>query len=134
LYVLLAMGVVTGAALAEGFRGYATVIDVQPIVETTHAPVMRQVCSEPDSRAHLSVPLATTIGEDIRRRKRAWQSQTSCATVTESQSRTKVVAYRVTYRYRGHTKTTQLSYHPGDRLPVNVSLSPLPRVGEGKTF
>ncbi len=134
LYFLLTTAVVTGAAHAEGFRGYATVIDVQPVVEMTYAPVTRQVCSEPDSRAHLSEPLATTIGEDIRRRKRAWQSQTSCTTVTESQSRTKVVAYRVTYRYRGHTKITRLSYHPGDRLPVNVGLSPLPRVGGRHTF
>ena len=133
-YFLLTLGVVVGAAHAEGFRSYATVINVQPIVKTTYAPVTRQVCSEPDSRAHLSEPLATTIGEDIRRRTRAWQSQTSCTTVTENQSRTKVIAYRVTYRYRGHTNTTRLSYHPGDRLPVNVGLSPLPRVGGRNSF
>lgn len=134
LYSLLTMGVITGAAHAEGFRSYATVINVQPIVETTYAPVTRQVCSEPDGRAHLSEPLATTIGEDIRQRKLAWQSQTSCTNVTESQSETKVVAYRVTYRYRGHTHTTRLSYHPGDRLPIKVGLSPLPRAGGRHRF
>jgi hypothetical protein len=32
----------------------------------------------------------------------------------------------VTYRYRGYTSTTQLSYDPGERIPVTVSLSPLP--------
>ena len=133
-FFLLTMAAVAGAAQAEGFRSYATVINVQPIEETTYAPVTRQVCSEPEGRAHLSQPLAPTIAEDIRRHRRAWQSQTSCTTVTESQSRTRVVAYRVTYRYRGRTRTTRLSYHPGDRLPVDVILSPLPRVGGRRTF
>jgi len=131
---LLTMGMITGAANAEVFRSYATVTNVQPIVETTYAPVTRQVCSEPDSHSHLSKPVAATIGEDIRRRKRAWQSQHSCTTVTENQSQTKVVAYRVTYHYRGHTKTTRLSYHPGERLPINVRLSPMPLVRGRQTF
>lgn len=126
LICLHMMGVVVDMAHAEAFRGYATVIDVQPIVETRYVPVTRQVCREPDSRVHLSKPFAAKIGEDIRRQKSAWQAQASCTTVTDSQPRTKVTAYRVTYRYRGHIKTTHLSYRPGKRLPVNVSLSPLP--------
>ena len=114
-----------GMARAEVFQSYATVVNVQPIVETTHVPVTRRVCGEPDSRAHVSRPLAATIGEDIREQKRVWRKQTSCTTVTESQPRERVTAYRVTYRYRGHTKTTRLSYHPGERMPVNVRVSPL---------
>ena len=70
-------------------------------------------------------PLAATIGEDIREQKRVWRTQTACTTVTESQPRERITAYRVTYRYRGHTKTTRLSYHPGERIPVNVRVSPL---------
>jgi len=114
-----------GMARAEAFQSYATVVNVQPIVETTHAPVTRQVCGEPDSRAHVSSPLAATIGEDIHEQKRVWQTQTACTTVTELQPREQVTAYRVTYRYRGQTKTTRLSYHPGERMPVNVRVSPL---------
>ena len=114
-----------GMARAEAFQSYATVVNVQPIVKTIQTPVTRQVCGEPDSRAHVSTPLAATIGEDIHEQKRVWRTQTSCTTVTELQPRERVTAYRVTYRYRGQTKTTRLSYHPGERIPVNVRVSPL---------
>jgi uncharacterized protein YcfJ len=124
--LLLTIASLIGSARAQGFRSYATVINVQPITETTYTPVTRQVCSEPDSGAHLSTPLAATIGEDVRGLKRAWQTQTSCTTVTDKQPQKRVTAYQVTYRYRGYTRTTRLSYHPGERLPVNVSLSPMP--------
>jgi uncharacterized protein YcfJ len=30
----------------------------------------------------------------------------------------------VTYRYGEETRTTRLSYDPGERMPVTVSLSP----------
>jgi uncharacterized protein YcfJ len=125
MILLLTIASLIGSARAQGFRSYATVINVQPITETTYTEVRRQVCSEPDSSAHLSTPLAATIGEDIRQLKRAWQAQTSCSTVTDRQPRERVTAYQVTYRYRGYTKTTRLSYHPGERLPVNLSLSPV---------
>jgi uncharacterized protein YcfJ len=111
---------------AAAFRSYATVLDVQPIVETYYEPVARTVCREPDTAAREFTQIATTIGEDIRQQMRMWQAQRSCTTITENQPRQRVTAYRVTYRYRGYTATTQLPYDPGDRLPVNVSLSPLP--------
>jgi uncharacterized protein YcfJ len=114
------------AVAAAAFRSYATVLDVQPIVETYYEPATRTVCSEPDAAAREFTPIATSIGADIRGQTRLWQARRSCRTLTESQPRERVTAYRVTYRYRGYTATTQLSYHPGDRLPVNVSLSPLP--------
>ena len=114
-----------GMARAEAFQSYATVVNVQPIVETSQAPVTRQVCGEADSNAHISSPLAATIGEDIHAQKRVWRTQTACTTVTELQPRERVTAYRVTYRYRGQTKTTRLSYRPGERIPVNVRVSPL---------
>jgi uncharacterized protein YcfJ len=126
MILLLTIASLMSNARAQGFRSYATVINVQPITETTYTEVRRQVCNEPDNSAHLSTPLATTIGEDIRQLKRAWQAQTSCTTVTDRQPNNRVTAYQVTYRYRGYTKTTRLSYHPGERLAVNVSLSPVP--------
>ena len=126
MLLLLTITSLMSNARAQGFRGYATVINVQPITETTYTEVRRQVCSEPDNSAHLSTPLAATIGEDVRQLKRAWQAQTSCTTVTDRQPNNRVTAYQVTYRFRGYTKTTRLSYHPGERLPVNVSLSPVP--------
>jgi uncharacterized protein YcfJ len=113
-------------AAAAAFRSYATVLDVQPIVETYYEPVTRTVCTDPDVAAREFIEISTSIAEDIRRQNRLWQAQRTCRTITEQQARERVTAYRVTYRYRGHTASTQLSYHPGDRLPVNVSLSPLP--------
>ena len=124
LVLVCVWGVLRGAAAA--FRSYATVVDVQPIVETYYIPVTRTVCSEPDAAARDFTQVATTIGEDIRGQIRLWQAHRSCRTITESQPRERVTAYRVTYRYRGYTATTQLSYDPGHRMPVNVSLSPLP--------
>jgi uncharacterized protein YcfJ len=116
----------TGTATAAAFRSYATVLDVQPIVETYYEPVTREVCAAPDAAARGFTEVAASIGEDIRRQLQLWQAQRSCSTITERQARERVTAYRVTYRYRGYTSTTQLPYHPGDRLPVNVSLSPMP--------
>jgi len=116
----------TGIAIAEAFQTYATVVSVQPIMETVFDTVTRRVCTNPDSAAREFTSLSATIGEDIRQQNRLWQTQRSCETITEKQPREEVTAYRVTYRYRGYTSTTRLSYHPGDRMPVNVSLSPLP--------
>ena len=117
----------TGPVLGEAFRAYATVVDVQPVVETRYEPVARRVCTDPDAAARAVSEVVATIGEDIRSQRRAWLAQRSCTTVTERQPRQRVTAYRVTYRYRGYTSTTLLSQHPGERMAVNVSLSPLPR-------
>jgi uncharacterized protein YcfJ len=125
MLVLVCVWGVMHAAVAA-FRSYATVVDVQPIVETYYESVTRTVCTEPDAATREFTQVATTIGEDIRGQIRLWQAHRSCRTMTESQPRERVTAYRVTYRYRGYTASTQLSYDPGDRLPVNVSLSPLP--------
>jgi uncharacterized protein YcfJ len=115
----------SAAVAAEAFRGYAEVLNVQPIVETRYQPVSREVCSEPDADAREFTQPAARIGEDIRRQKQLWQSHLSCTTVSESRARERVTGYQVTYRYRGYTSTTRLSYDPGNRMPVNVSLSPL---------
>ena len=125
LLVLCAWGT-TGLVDAEAFRTYATVLKVQPIVETHYQPVTRRVCNDPDAASREFTELSATIGEDIRRQNRLWQTHRSCTDITENQAREQVTAYRVTYRYRGYTSTTRLSYHPGERMPVNVSLSPLP--------
>ena len=124
--LLLCVCGITGAADAEALQTYATVVNVQPIVETHYEPVTRRVCTDPDSASREFTELSATIGEDIRRQNRLWQTHRSCNTITERQARERVTAYRVTYRYRGYTSTTQLSYDPGARMPVNVSLSPLP--------
>ena len=126
MLLLLSAWGTTVPAVAGAFQTYATVVNVQPVMETVYHPVTRRVCSDPDNDAREFTEVSATIGEDIRNQNRLWQTHRACTTITERQARDRVTAYRVTYRYRGYTSTTQLSYHPGERMPVNVSLSPLP--------
>jgi uncharacterized protein YcfJ len=123
--LLLLAGLSSGLANAVEYQAFAPVLKVEPIVETRYEPVTREVCTEPDESAREFNKVAATIGEDIRRQMRLWQQQHRCRNVTEQRARERVVGYRVTYRYGGETATTRLSYDPGERMPVNVSLSPL---------
>lgn len=114
-----------GLANAVEYRAFAPVLKVEPVMQTRYEPVTREVCTEPDASARQFNAVAATIGEDIRQQNRLWQQLRRCDTVTEQHPRERIVGYRVTYRYGAETKTTRLSYDPGDRMPVNVSLSPL---------
>jgi uncharacterized protein YcfJ len=125
---LLLLGLlIGGAGTAEAgeYRVYAPVVNVEPVYETRYEAVTRTVCSAPDAAQRAFAELAATIGEDIRRQQLRWQQLHSCRSITEQLPRKRLTAYRVTYRYRGHTATTRLDHDPGDRIPVRVSLSPL---------
>ena len=125
VYVLLLAWAMGGLANAVDYQAYAPVVSVEPVIETRYEPVSRQVCTEPDAAAREFSEVAATIGEDIRRQARLWQQQQRCRTVTEQRAREDITGYRVTYKYGGRTDTTRLSYDPGERMPVNVNLSPL---------
>ena len=125
LQILLLTGLTSGLAHAVEYQAFAPVLKVEPIIETRYQPVTREVCTEPDDSAREFNNVAASIGEDIRRQVRLWQQQHRCRNVTEKRVRETIVGYRVTYRYGGETVTTRLSYDPGERMPVNVSLSPL---------
>lgn len=126
IQILLLAWLVCGLADAVEYQAYAPVLNVEPVIETRYEPVTRQVCTEPDDSARNFNDIAATIGEDIRQQTRLWKQQHRCRTVTEQRAHERITAYRVTYRYGGETATTRLSYDPGERMPVNVSLSPLP--------
>ncbi|UCC56942.1 MAG: hypothetical protein JSU75_04155 [Gammaproteobacteria bacterium] len=123
--VLLLVWVISGLANAVEYQAYAPVLNVEPIVETRYEPVTRRVCTEPDATEREFNEIASTIGEDIRRQARLWQQQRRCRNVTEQRAREHITGYRVTYRYGGETDTARLPYDPGERMPVNVNLSPL---------
>jgi uncharacterized protein YcfJ len=123
--VLLLAWAMGGLAHAVDYQAYAPVVSVEPVIETRYEPVSRQVCTEPDAAAREFNEVAATIGADIRRQARLWQQQQRCRTVTEQRAREDITGYRVTYRYGGRTDTTRLSYDPGERMPVNVNLSPM---------
>jgi len=125
LQILLLTMLTSDPANAVEYQAYAPVLHVEPIIETRYEPVRREVCTEPDDSAREFNSVAASIGEDIRRQLRLWQQQHSCKTVTEKRARESIVGYRVTYRYGGETASTRMSYDPGERMPVNVSLSPM---------
>jgi uncharacterized protein YcfJ len=125
IQILLLACTVNSLANAVEFQTYAPVLSVEPVIETRYQPVTRRVCTEPDESAREFSEVAATIGEDIRSQARLWQQQHRCRNVTEQRASEHVTGYRVTYRYGGETQTTRLSYDPGERMPVNVSLSPL---------
>jgi len=123
--VLLLAWAMGGLVHAVDYQAYAPVVSVEPVIETRYEPVSRQVCTEPDAAAREFNEVAATIGADIRRQARLWQQQQRCRTVTEQRAREDITGYRVTYKYGGRTDTTRLSYDPGERMPVNVNLSPM---------
>jgi len=125
IWMLLLSCAICGLANTAEFQAYAPVLNVEPVMETRYEPVTRRVCTAPDDSAREFNELAATIGEDIRRQARQWQQQHRCRNVTEQRARKQVVGYRVTYRYGEEIATTRLSYDPGERMPVNVSLSPM---------
>jgi uncharacterized protein YcfJ len=47
-----------------------------------------------------------------------------CRTVSDYQPNEQVVGYRVNYEYGGRQYQTVTDYHPGDRMPVQVAVTP----------
>ena len=125
IQILLLAWAISGLANAAEFQAYAPVLNVEPVTETRYQAVTRRVCTAPEDSARDCSELAATIGEDIRRQARQWQQQHRCRNVTEQRASKQVVGYRVTYRYGEEIATTRLAYDPGERMPVNVSLSPM---------
>ena len=125
IQILLLVWTTGGFANAVEFQAYAPVLNVEPVIETHYEPITQRVCNEPDDTAREFNEVAATIGEDIRRQARQWQQQHRCRNVTEQRASEHITGYQVTYRYGEETQTTRLSYDPGKRVPVSVSLSPM---------
>lgn len=52
-------------------------------------------------------------------------TQTRCTVRTEYHEEERVEAYRVKYSYNGRVYVTRMKEHPGDRVPVSVSVVPI---------
>jgi uncharacterized protein YcfJ len=50
--------------------------------------------------------------------------QTQCRTVSSVSEQRQIIGYDVEYRYHGDVYVSRLSYDPGDRLRVRVSVTP----------
>lgn len=51
--------------------------------------------------------------------------QQRCTTTTHTTREKRADGYKVTYMYKGNTFKTHMNHHPRQRIPVQVSLSPL---------
>ncbi len=68
------------------------------------------------------------VGDRMQNQNNGYATNTQpvqqCRTIDRWESRT--VGYNVTYDYRGHTYTTVMPYDPGNRLRLQVTLTPSP--------
>jgi uncharacterized protein YcfJ len=67
------------------------------------------------------------VGNNAARGDNRYYSDTErhCRTVQDVAEERRIVAYDVQYRYRGDVYMSRLSYDPGDRLRVRVSVEPV---------
>lgn len=71
--------------------------------------------------------LGAGIGQSMgRERDRSYTTnERVCRTVNDYYEEQRVTGYRVAYRYKGHTYYTTTAEHPGNRMPVRVSVTPV---------
>lgn len=72
--------------------------------------------------------LGSSIGYDLTRGQRhqpVHSTRERCETVYEEHSERVIVGYRVKYRYNGQVYRTRTDRHPGDRVKLKVSVTPV---------
>ncbi len=77
--------------------------------------------------------IGASIGNDIENRKRraghhqraTYKDLERCETRYTTQTKEHLMGYDVTYQYRGERYTTHMHEHPGKRIKVKISLSPV---------
>ena len=113
------------------FGDYAQVMDVTPVVEQSRIPVIRTRC-EPGESLRLQIlpadpPAAATLAQDIRRQQGLASARgPACRAVQAYEIREQILGYDVRYRYRGRIGVQRMDHRPGDRVPVQVVLEPVP--------
>jgi len=81
------------------------------------------------ARAVVGALIGSQIGSSIAD-NHAYASQhtgyeTRCEVQHVSETKKEIAGYDVSYRFRGRIFTTQMPYHPGRRIKLNVSVSPV---------
>lgn len=80
--------------------------------------------------------LGGSIGRDIQRQHHreqyrghgqhvSYRTEQHCETVYETETEQQLVGYQVDYKYRGHFYQTETARHPGERLRVQVAVTPV---------
>src|SRR5690606_8726229 len=72
--------------------------------------------------------LGASIGRDLSQRGKTTQirhrDEEVCATHYRTEAARQLVGYRVSYTYMGRDYQTRADRHPGDRIPISVSVRP----------
>lgn len=74
--------------------------------------------------------LGGSIGRDIGHRVNSrgrtyYTTEEVCKTYQDYHEEERIVGYHVLYKYRGETYSTETRHHPGDRIRVRVSVTPV---------
>ena len=114
----------TVAARADSFTEYAPVISSTPIVQRATEP--REQCwtetittDEVRRLGGISLGSFDTSTNVVVPVQRDVQRCRTVETATDT-----IQGYDVRYRYHGREYVTRMSYDPGDRIPVDVSVQP----------
>jgi uncharacterized protein YcfJ len=126
--VAIATGVfatgMTVAARADNFSEFAPVISSTPVVQRVTEP--REECwtetittDEVRRIGGISIGSLDTSTNVVVPTRRDVQRCRTVQTATDT-----IQGYDVRYRYHGREYVTRMSYDPGDRIPVDVSVQP----------
>jgi uncharacterized protein YcfJ len=121
--------------------GYAQVLRVEPVFQTLTATRMEQQCDgkvvppkDPPhglSRIVGAVKDALTPSPDGEQEATAQAAGADCQMVPVEREFRRPIAYDVDYVYKGMKARTRLPYDPGNRLRVQVSITPfVPPAGD----
>ena len=131
------------AANRQAYHDYARVLNVSPIMETIQVPVRREDCQPPTPIRYQRETHAPTVGDvqpdhsgrtlaDAIRLERSHQlslattqTERHCRWIEEFETRERIVAYRVRFRYGRDIFVRRLNHDPGDRLHIRVEVLPL---------
>lgn len=108
-------------AAADGYRDYASVVKVEPIVSGEYRTQMLRVC-QPAAQSEPAV--AASIGAELRQQARRWAQDPQCRMLPKRRYQQRIDGYWVTYAYGGATQVRRMPRDPGKKLPVEVLLSP----------
>ena len=121
----------TLAARGNVRTGYAKVLSVEPVYQTLTATRMEQECDgklvEPEDERRGLARIVGAVKDALTREGEvppAVPPGADCRMVRVERKFRRPIAYDVDYIYRGMKYRSRLPYDPGNRLRVQVSLTP----------
>ena len=65
------------------------------------------------------------IGHKMRARNQYYTTEEICHTYNNYSEEERITGYHVVYKYQGETYTTKMPSHPGDRIKIKISVTPV---------